>query len=244
MNRREAMGALLGAAVSFVLPVPRPRIDLMRFCSRHDMPKYDMRLPWEHQDYTYATDGYACVRVRPESGDRRQHEGKMPPFGDLSWNHARLRGWRELPRLEPLLADQSDCPACGGTGFLGGAVGKDCPACDGLGRVWVGDGWNLSVPVKCQPCDGKGFVPPPGVPVCANCRGNAVGVFPSVVRLDDRYFAADQYERVRVIGCDFLHDNCDADPSYPMLRFRFEGGEGLLMGMDAAGVERRLVKGA
>jgi hypothetical protein len=57
MNRREALGALAGAAVSFVLPAPRERIDLRRWCHRGEYGKYDMTLPWEVREWVYATDG-------------------------------------------------------------------------------------------------------------------------------------------------------------------------------------------
>ena len=243
LNRREAIGAAIGAAVSFILPAPRPRLDLLQFCGE-DTWKYSLSLPWECQDHTYATDGRACVRVRPESADQVQRRGEMPPFGSLPWEHARLRGWRELPRLEPLLASDSECPVCDGRGYEGGVIASGCPHCDGTGHDWVGNGWDLSVPVKCKACAGRGYVLPPGAVVCCNCKGNAIGVFPSVVRLGDgAYFDAKLYGRVRRLGGDYVLTP-DRGASGPLLQFRFDGGEGLFLGHDRAAVERRLEQAA
>jgi hypothetical protein len=242
LTRRDALKIMGAALASFVLPAPRPRIDLASFCARLEHRKYDLRLPYEVADWTYASDGYACVRVRPESGDVVQRRGGIPPFEGLSWNHDRLRGWRELPRLQPLLATDSTCYACEGTGYEGCAVGSECPACEGIGLQWVGSNYHTSRERNCPACGGSGFVPPPGVPVCAACGGKASGTFPSVVCLDGRYFAADLYDKARRLGAEFVHDNWNAMPSYPLLKFRFSGGDGLLVGADTVGIERRLVE--
>lgn len=241
MNRRDALKVAVAGLASFILPAPRPRLDLRQFCRRWDYGEYSLTLPWTLNDWTYATDGHACVRVRPAAGDKADHDGKAPPFGTLPLDHAQLRGWRELPRLEPLLANHSDCPACEGTGNTARLPGHGCPRCDGMGHVWVGQGWDISVPKTCPGCKGKGFLRPPGSAVCPSCRGNAIGVFPSVVMLDGRYFALSLYERVRATGAEFVHDNYRAMPGYPMLRFVFDGGSGVLLGMDQAAVKARLV---
>jgi hypothetical protein len=204
MNRREAMQTMAGVLASFVLPAPRPRLDLKKFCARLPGPKYDFTLPYTLRDFTYATDGHLALRVRPASADRFEREGKIPPFDSLSWNHDALRGWRNLPKLEALEADDSECPACEGCGRTRGGVpafGSECP----------------------------------------NCHGDAVGHFPSIVRLDGRYFDAHLYAKVRDRGGEYLHDNLYADPNRSLLKFRLDGGLGMLAGMDAACVERWLV---
>ncbi len=80
MNRRTAIKTMAASLASFIIPAPRPRLDLKRFCARTPYGVYDLKLPYTLADYTYATDGYACLRVRPASGDVVQHEGKIPPF--------------------------------------------------------------------------------------------------------------------------------------------------------------------
>lgn len=246
MNRRNFLGAAVGAVVSFVLPAPRKHLDLRAWCGREGiLGKYDVTLPWELDDWTYATDARACLRVRPATADAPHHLGAMPPFGTLPWDHDRLRGWREMPRLEPLLARDSQCPACVGTGFEGGAVGSGCPKCGGTGHDWVGSGYAPAVPVPCRACAGRGVMPPPGAKVCPVCRGKAIGTFPSVVCLDGRYFAADLYERVRSLGGEAvltLWRSPNSKRDDPLLSFRCDGGEGLLLGMDPS-VRHRLVKG-
>lgn len=241
MNRRTALKAMATGLATFILPAPGRQIDLKTFCSPYEKPKYDMRLPYVMEDWTYATDGRACVRVRPEFLDTPQHKGEIPPFGTLSWNHGRLKGWRELPRLEPLPARDSCCPVCDGMGYRPGVIPTECPTCDGMGQEWVGAAYNISHPITCRDCNGRGHVAP-DCPECAHCKGKALGTFPSVVILAGRYFDAPLYEKVRALGGEYLHDNLNCNPAFPLLKFRFEGGDGMLMGMDKAGVERRLVK--
>ncbi len=243
LTRRTALKSMVAALASFILPAPRPRLNLLSFCARREHGKYDLRLPYSLEDWTYATDSYLCVRVRPDSADRVQRTGKIPPFDSLSWNHDRIAGWRQLPRLEPLVADESECPACHGWGLEGDAIAHECERCGGTGHEWVGTTYNLSHPITCRTCKALGHIVPPGAVVCRVCQGNAIGRFASVVKLGDRYFAADLYAKVRGLGGEFVLDNLHANPSLPMLKVRADGVDGMLMGMDAAGVERRLVKG-
>jgi hypothetical protein len=246
MHRRDALKTACGLLASFILPAPRRRIDLLRWCARRPQRKYGLTLPYTVDDTTYATDGRACVRVRPESADVVRHTAPMPPFGKLPWDMP-ARGWRSLPRLEPLLARSSNCPACEGYGYKGDAVAKDCSKCDGTGTVWVGSEWDLSVPKTCPQCWGKGCVAPPGAVVCRACHCHPIGTFPSVVCLDGRYFDAALYERVRSLdgeatAYDWSYKKLGLRPGDPLLRFRFDGGDGLMMGMDRRSVEARLVR--
>ena len=246
MNRREALLTMAGTLAAFVLPAPRLRVNLRQFCARLPGVKYDCTMPYSFNDFVYATDQHVCLRVRPALADRVHHEGPVPPFDALSWNHDRLRGWRSLPKLEPLLAKDSSCDRCDGCWYTHDgdpAMCSECATCDGMGRTWEGNGWDLSVPVQCVSCLCGGLVPPPNAIKCPDCDGKAIGVFPSVVRLDGVYFDRVLYERVRGAGGEFVHDNWHAMSSYPLMKFRLDGeGDGLLMGMDRIGVESRLVK--
>lgn len=238
LTRREALKVMAGALAAFVLPAPRRHINLLEFCSRNELGKYDLRLPYEMGAHTYASDAGICVRVAPQSGDVIQHRGKIPPFEGLSWNHDRIRGWRELPKLEPLLAKDSDCPACDGSGYVGGVIGTDCERCDGMGREWFGADYYSTRPITCRTCKGKGHYAP--CEECPACKGKAIGVFPTVVKLDGRYFDAKRYEKARALGAEYVNDNWHAMQSHPLMKFAWAGGLGLLMGMSAV-VEGRLV---
>lgn len=242
VTRRDALKLAAAALVSFVLPAPRRELDLMKFCRRRPLGKYDCTLPYELEDFTFATDAKICVRVRPQSGDVIQAKGQVPPFDALSWNHERIRGWRPLPRLEPLLAKDSACPVCDGFGLEGDDIFQECERCDGCGNEWTGADYHLSYPITCRVCKGKGHVAPPGAAVCRACKGEAIGTFPSVVNLDGRYFEARLYELARQTGAEFVHDNWNAISRFPMLKFAFPSGVGLLMGIEVGAVDRRLVK--
>lgn len=241
MTRRDALKTFAGTLAAFVLPASRPRIDLMAFCGRYFL-RYEMRLPHEVNDWTYATDGHVCVRVRPSVTDRVESHGKAPPFHTLTWNHDQLRGWRTLPRLQPILAADSDCPQCDGTGYSPGITCTECEACDGLGDVWVNSNYDDGRRRPCQDCGGLGHVPPAGTPECSNCHGKAVGVFPSVVKLDDSYYDAVLYEKVQALGGEFVTDYLHARKAFPMLRFTFDGGSGLLMAIKGPLVEKRVAR--
>lgn len=241
MTRRDALKTMAGALVAFVLPAPRKQIDLTQFCDRVERYRWDMRRPYCLEDWTYATDSKVCVRVRPALGDVTQDTGKMPPFGQLSWNHARLSGWRCVPRLDPIPAADSDCPKCDGTGYAPGVCCLDCPTCDATGWEWANPGVPGNFATRqCQTCGGDGGIGPPGVPPCAACKGKAVGVLPSLVELGGRYFDAGLYEKVRRLNAEYVHDNWNCVPGQTMLRFVFDGGEGLLMGVRKESAERRI----
>ncbi len=246
MTRRSALGSLAAALLcpaTFVLPARRKTIDLMQFCDFQEHRKYDMRLPYELDDWTYATDSKICVRVRPATGDVAQRKDKMPPFSQLSWNHDKLRiPWRTMPRLDAIEARDSDCTTCRGYGHVPYTQpAKDCEKCDGLGREWLGNGWDLSVPVTCRACNGKGYHRPADAVECPQCHGKAIGVFPSIVELDGRYFDAGLYAKAQALGGEFVHDNWNGMASYPLLKFRFDGGHGMLIGLDPESARKRIV---
>lgn len=241
MNRRTFLGASAVSLASFFLPAPRPRLDLLRFCAQEPWGRYDLRLPFVFRDFAYASDAHCCLRVPPATADQERGQGEAPPFTSLSWNHDCLRGWRSLPKLDAQLARDSYCPTCDGYGHLRGekpAVCDECERCGGTGVCWAGSNYDLSYPVQCRTCKGLGHVQPAGAVVCPTCQGYAVGVFPSVTILDGRYFDAQLYEKVRTLGGEYVHDQFKGSS---LLKFRFDGGDGVLMGLDSGPVERRLV---
>lgn len=247
MNRREALKVVAATVLAmFVRPAPRRQIDLMSFCRKEALGKYELRLPWQVDDWTYASDARMCVRVRPVSADAVDHSGVMPPFSGLPWGQQAHRGWRELPKLEPMLADDSCCFSCGGTGYEGGVIGEECETCEGFGRDFCQNvKWGMAKPATCQDCKGSGVVPPPGVRTCPACLGNAVGRFPSIVQLDGEYFNYGLYEKLRRLGCEYVlgqHQlaHAAADP-WQIIEVKFPEGEGLLLGIEKRAAERRLV---
>lgn len=240
MNRREALLTMTASLVAFILPSPRKRIDLKTFCSREARPKYDMRLPYEFQEYTYATNGIVCVQVRPQLGDVVDHKGKVPPFDMLSWNHDRLQCWRPLPNLSPIVAADSDCPVCDGYGHTGNGPWQECEACQGVGNVWVGSNYHISYPKQCPKCKGSGHFPPTGSRPCPNCNGNAIGSFPAFVEIEGDYFNAAIYRKVQALDGEFCRDCWQGMGKFPLLKFRFDGGCGQMIGVETARAVQRI----
>ena len=226
MTRRDALKTMAAGLATFILPAKRPTIDLAAFCARDcNYFQYDFRSPYRVDDWTYASDRRACVRVRPALADVATGTGRIPPFTGLPWDHDTLRGWKPLAPIPAIRAADSDCPACKGYGFAGGVSGLECDSCFGMG---------------CWACKGRGATPPPGVAECPACRGHAIGVFPSVVRIDGAYYCATQYERVRSLGGEFTHGPWGPRGDESLMRFRFDGGDGLLVSLAQDVAERRV----
>lgn len=113
MNRRQFVGSTLAALVPswLVVPVKRRTLDLSAFCSDWESRKHDMRFPFRQGEWTFATDGRVCVRVRPESGDSDRDALKLPPADALPWwDHDSLTGWKRA-RPEIIVA-RDFCPDC------------------------------------------------------------------------------------------------------------------------------------
>lgn len=238
MNRRDLLKLSIASLAAFVLPAPRKRINLSEFCGT-ERPKWDLRLPFVLTDWTYATDAFGCVRVRPESGDVVQREGAIPPFASLSWNHSKLnRGlWQSMPKLFPIIAADSDCPTCEGTGYAPGVTVVECEYCYGVGHTWPGS-WMTTTPTLCRPCKGRGHFA-----VCEECRtcgGEGVGDFPAIVELNGWFYDAKLYERFRRLDGECCQDFWNGNASYPMMKVIFDGGEGMFMGVDRETAMRRI----
>jgi len=248
LHRRDALKVMTGAVVSFILPAPRPRLDLMAFCSPYEPLRYDMRLPWEVADFVYATDAKICVRVRPEIADAVQRQGRVPPFGRLVWDHDMLTGWRTLPKREPILAADSSCPACDGT--VAKEIPEECEPCGGTGYEWRGSGYAPAHPYKCRTCNGRGHLSLAGE--CPSCQGDAVGVFPELVELDGDYFDVRLYEKARGLGAEYVKADWDGPTGHKwkqpggLMRFRFQDGDGLLCAIERGRARERIdwTKGA
>jgi hypothetical protein len=236
MNRRDVLKTIGAGLATFLLPAPRPRIDLAAFCARGKSCRYEMRHPFQVDDWTYATDAKAIVRVRPSWLDRAESEGPIPPAALLPWDHDKLRGWKPLRPQSPLVCDDACCPECDGTGFADGVCGEECGECNGF---CTGCGRS-----SCDTCHGRGVMPRPGVADCPVCGGDAIGRFPAVVRLGGRYFDVRLYRKVAALGGEAVVVDVPKSrlrDAHTHLKFRFDGGNGILVGLDTAAVEWRLV---
>jgi len=239
MTRREAIAVSLGAMLgTFVRPTPRRTINLLDYCGGEGF-KYDCRLPYVYEDWTYATDSFICLRVRPVGSDKAEHKGKIPPFEQLTFNHEKLRGWKTLPKLDPIVAKDSYCPACNGFGRIGHQINwKDCKDCDGYGHQMTYSYWNdHGIESKCKTCFGRGF---PISEECQFCKGVSIATIPGIVSLNGHYFDYGIYEKVRKLNVEYVQDYWSGRESMPFMKFKFAEGDGMVMGLDKVSSERRI----
>lgn len=239
MTRRESIAIMAGTLIgTFVKPMPRRSINLLDFCGSERM-KYDLRLPYVYNDWTFATDSIVCVRVRPIGSDKADHTGDIPPFEKLKFNHDRLRGWQTMTEMNPITAKHSNCPACNGYGRIGHQINwKDCQACGGYGHQMTYAVWHdYGIEKKCKACDGRGF---PKTETCKVCCGNAIGTLPGLVCVNGEYFDYGYYERIRKLNAEYVNDYWLGCKSIPALKFKFAEGDGILLGIDSHAAKHRI----
>ncbi len=198
-------------------------------------------LPGSHWDmFRYATDGSVCVRVPIHPGDViDREEAKLPPAYGLNWTHDwPQRGrWLEWPKANYLLAADSECQVCHGTGDMSG-VAKDCERCEGFGHDWYSSGYTPATPGQCPDCKGIGYIIQTP---CTTCNGNPICVYPSIQRLDGSFIAAEYHAKVaRLPGVEYFVP--ESDPGTSPLKFRFAGGVGLLAPLDRDRARERMRK--
>lgn len=210
MNRRS-FGATVGGLMAswFITPAKR-RVDLSKFC--HDeVTRFDMTRPFHQLDWTFATDGRVCLRVRPASGDRRDDgEVRLPPALRLPWLHDETRGWRSLSAFKP--CDPQKCVECSGSGHIR-AVGVRCLKCHGTTE----DTWCCWCPQE----------------TCGVCNGSGTGV----MSFTDGRSRIDVRQRARLLTLgevDYAtHEWANGlrrDPfDQTILMIRYDGGDGLQM---------------
>ncbi len=253
---------------SWIIPEKRPShgIDLSAFC--HNGPweeKYAMRVPfvqdgviedkigrkpWQQklglpgslmEPFRYAGNCSCFVRVPIHPGDVIGREQvNLPPVLQLNWTHDwPYRGrWLPWPKANYLLAADSYCLRCFGTGDIGG-IPQECEECGGTGHEWVGSGYEPSRPIQCRSCGGLGHhVNEP----CPDFKGKPIGVFPDVQRLADCYVAADYHHKITALpGAEYFVPESGTEEKRP-IKFRFHGGHGLLMALNAERTEERLTE--
>jgi hypothetical protein len=195
-------------------------VNLADFFAQPDdwIRKFDLKRPFEQEDFTYATDARICLRVRPQAGDLLDTGGlKLPPAAGLRWDHEQLTGWRpwKLDRLE--IAD-GICFKCDGKGWIGNIV--VCQTCDGEGCAQCFNSGNLG-DATCPRCEAKMFRKEPWHAFVGPYKID-VRYFRKILRLGDVEYA--EGPPVRAPHYPGLKDN----GPYTPIRFRFAEGAGLL----------------
>lgn len=230
MNRRQCLG-VLGSAVASMFATWRiapARVPLEKFClpDSQTFPKWDCSGPFAQEQgsrlYAFATDARVALRVVDPAVGQSLGDKPPPPATILPWKHDQLRGWRQWPAENYLLAHDGECGVCNGHGTADGKCGHGCEACGGS---WGG----------CKVCHGSGVVGP----ICPSCHGKAIGVFPHVQMLGDVPITAkyDRLIRANLRGLEWAtveHRVFTTKAVNTLVAFRFDGGLGLLATMDRA----------
>lgn len=179
---------------------------LMRFCT--DFGKqHDMSEPFTDGDYTYATNGFVAIRVPaiPSIPDNIE----APDLRGQFFGFEKVQGYVSLPEFD--LDDTESCPLCQGFGKL-----EECPDCDG--------------DANCQTCSGLRQVPSAEGIVCSNCQGTL---------RDLNFFVPFHQHGLKASNLALINLLPDVEIAIPgtgasqsiydSVKFRFQGGEGVVM---------------
>jgi len=183
-------------------------IDLTRFCADENL-RYNLDHPWVRGGYKIATDGRICVRVKTDEPDTVPGEGERYPDIDALFKELdeKIAAWHPMPTALPYNAPSWDnCPVCGGSAQLG-----CCPQCGMFG----GRDKDL---LDCRHCDGKGTLEL----VCS-------------ITLDKRRYSVEYIRDIMSLPAleygELNEEAARRNPAHNPLAFRFDGGDGLLMGL-------------
>lgn len=219
----KAIGfGLLAPMPSLRLLEPRQQhIDLSLFCDAHEErdSSFNLGKPFEQDGQIYATDGMIAVRTEGPISSATE-SCRLPNMSGLPWWNMGVGDWKAWPRQRWISADavryssspfKSMCPACHGRRRVGvlhrcekcsgrKKLTEECVACFGCG--FTGGDW-------CEYCDAKGTTERPTIQCVGPCLVHGM------LDWKIRTLAGVEYKL------------CAASDE-SAIRFRFDGGEGLL----------------
>jgi len=200
---------------------------LLKFCGAADEPRSYIRSPFSLHEYTYATNGHACIRVprigRYENAPDHTHNTlkKMDGAIDASIDLTGLR-----------LADFLTTAPCGQCDN-GIRYRKTCPECKGECDITFTNDFNTYV-VDCESCGADGFVwgnEKDTTPVrCIPCYGSGVAHSYRVTRGDNYVNNALAYLFVAVDPEALIFPPNEVTED--MIAIRVAGGAGVIMPID------------
>lgn len=229
MTRRDAIKGLLAIPLLGAWRLeakPRP-VDLRPFLGDHQNFRHEIRYPFEQEGFAYATNGKICVRTLFMTNDvKTGDEFQFPKACGLPWNHDDVGGWVKMPKRPKIEFHEDYCPTCDGTGVNPKTL---CDRCQGY---WEGfDGHH------CRKCKMTGYL---GT-VCQECDGTPYGNFPTRVVFGEHQIHRTMWEKMQTLRDVELsrvvrpywtpHDHKHVIDG--PIRFRFDGGLGLVMPMRA-----------
>lgn len=207
-------------------------IDIMKFCSK-ETSRDKTNKPFTVDGFTYATNGHLIMKV-PEMPEFKDNGNSGPGRATTmkEWT-ADVLEWFSCPVI-PEIMDEP-CKVCGGIGraFV-------CPECDFDGMVELKTKFSDYESQQCETCGGHGQVTKevidplkkkfPSVVVdegdCEQCDGSGIHR-----RIDNSVMLGGTAMSDRYLSWIGLLPNCEIGTTGQdtPARFRFDGGEGLLM---------------
>ena len=214
-------------------------MNLQKFCSKADRHTGKLDSPWSFGEFTYASNGVILIRV-PRLADVGENDNapkihlrEFPLL--LSTEPAE---WVSVPEVD---YGGDECEVCYGTG-----IALLCPECEGDGEVAVRSRFNDYEDQECLTCQGNGQISRgewasfvkmhkfKGEAIEGNCdRCDGSGMegtqdFKTVngVKLNEKYLWMLGELPGATLGTFGPHD---------AVRFRFDGGDGLVMPMRSEG---------
>ena len=210
INRRDVLKAAIAAVLIPVVPTSANTITpavpvLTEFVGESWTLRYKFDVPFVQRGFLCATDSRVLLRVPTALPEFATPEGKTRPFPPVMkcWDeYASVVGkWRPWPEQRWLIDPSETCSKL---------EGLDCVTCDGGG---------------CADCFGTGYQSP--AKTCRVCRGTEYWM---AQRVGGRTVQARYDLKLRSFlpgPLEFLEDGL-GDGANP-IRFRFRGGDGLLM---------------
>jgi len=195
------------------------------FCGSEDDPRWILHTPFTFGEWTYATDGAIAVRVPampdyPMAGADHKIAAKCADFFEKTTPVEPLPGMPAFERPMPKL-----CDCCDGNGSV-----TECAACRGEGGDYndVENEWS-----DCDECNGRGFFPG-GAVKCEECNGEGNLKWMTPVRIGENWITLHYLERIERLpslraGWLPFDGGYPVEANQKILRFAFDGGEGLLM---------------
>ncbi len=199
-------------------------INITMFCGGESRwPK-----PWILAGKECATDGRIAVRIQTDEPDAVSGHGKPRSFNDVcSWAFdGPLVTW---PDIVPPAPDepQTACLTCGGTKV----TTILCERCEGEGQTHCANTC-CSGSHPCPDCNGEGVIWDKDKP-CEECNGTGQLLYPESVMICGRKIAGNYAHKISLLpnakAVNFGKPN-------DILKFVFDGGEGLVMPLKQEGV--------
>ena len=192
------------------------------FCLKNEGRKH-VRTPFTQGGHTYATDGSIIIRVPKLIGYAMDDKKNFPIVTDLKWDHDSLE-FEDPPSIK--ISGLPACTICDGLGRS-----EICDECKGEGIIIFKNTFSL-YECECETCNGDGYTKGGDSP-CIECMGTGKNLKENRIKFGERYFSAYYIYKIKknlhVIKFSKNGDESEREP----LRFKFDGGCGLLMPMKA-----------